>query len=431
MKFMHKKLALALSTLAIVVFTACADGGGGGGGGTTIDNVVVNIKDSKGSVSSTTYLENNTDVFIMAAVNQTSTYGPQTGLSLLGIKNLVIMSIGYLGAGTGLKTFNAGDTTGAYIDPNYAFYIESGAAPTAGSIDVTTYGAVGGVFAGTYNMDLCGLFDIFGEKCDATTVVNFAGSFSAQVEDNIGSQANPYTITSDGMGYAHGMDSTLATNFYWAYGFTPGSTHPITLAGLSSVGDLDLALLDSAGTVIPCDLLSNIGNGVGLAEECRFTAGARGDAYFKVSHVAGAALETYDISIGRYNPGGGGGGGGSHPDLIVEITGATYDAGLDALTINYTITNNGLSDLYLSMNRGIDVEGFFNPGAVPLVGAWGTQWVTHNTGIITNTGGLVTGTMVIPGNGVDTTGTAYVIVDTQNLEGESDETNNVSAGFGW
>ncbi|MDH5711865.1 MAG: hypothetical protein OEZ15_09410, partial [Gammaproteobacteria bacterium] len=121
-------------------------------------------------------------------------------------------------------------------------------------------------------------------------------SFSVQVDENIGSIGNPQLIPGDGSVQQHGMNSAIGTNYYSTDGLTPNEVYSIKLNGFSVTGDMDLALTDSAGTTISCDVLAVVPNGV--AEECQFTAGATGTANFKVSYAAGTVQESYDISIG-------------------------------------------------------------------------------------------------------------------------------------
>ena len=113
------------------------------------------------------------------------------------------------------------------------------------------------------------------------------------------------------------------------------------------------------------------------------------------------------------------------PDLKIAITSVAPDGFGDA-DVNFTISNVGTGP---TDGTAFFVDFFANPGIAPVLGDLTLLEFTLIAPVIA-AGGTFPDTMFISLGGF-LTGTAYVIVDSTEAIIEADETNNVSAAFGW
>jgi hypothetical protein len=107
-------------------------------------------------------------------------------------------------------------------------------------------------------------------------------------------------------------------------------------------------------------------------------------------------------------------------DLSVRITGVV-SSGTNTVTVSYTAENNGLADA-----SAFYVDVWPNEATPPSLGTTSSTRNSH-AGLVV--GGRISGTVTL--SSPLTSGTAYAIVDTEDSVTESDETNNVSAGYPW
>jgi hypothetical protein len=108
------------------------------------------------------------------------------------------------------------------------------------------------------------------------------------------------------------------------------------------------------------------------------------------------------------------------PDLSVRIT-SVISSGTNTVRVSYIAENTGLADA-----SAFYVDVWPNLATPPVIGSTSSARNIY-AGLVV--GSSVTGTVTLAS--ALTTGTAYAIVDTANAMTESDETDNVSAGYTW
>jgi subtilisin-like proprotein convertase family protein len=109
----------------------------------------------------------------------------------------------------------------------------------------------------------------------------------------------------------------------------------------------------------------------------------------------------------------------TEPDLQVSIENV-YADGTNTI-IKYRLQNTGSRDA-----GDYSVQVWANPASAPVVGDLGD---TSESFFSMSAGANFTRTVTVPNT--DASGTAYAIIDSQDIVSESDETNNVSAGLAW
>jgi hypothetical protein len=116
------------------------------------------------------------------------------------------------------------------------------------------------------------------------------------------------------------------------------------------------------------------------------------------------------------------GGGTSGVDLVVSIDSVTADG--SSVTFNYTASNLGETDA--TVDTWIDF--FINRASAPAIGVWGDCGKQLPASDLT-AGASFSGTKVC--TSAATSGTAYAIIDTDRLEAETNEDNNITSGYAW
>ncbi|MDH5518160.1 MAG: Ig-like domain-containing protein [Gammaproteobacteria bacterium] len=115
----------------------------------------------------------------------------------------------------------------------------------------------------------------------------------------------------------------------------------------------------------------------------------------------------------------------SMADLVVEITGVVVNAGVSE--ISYTLTNQGTLGINQSVSEYlVYVTCWDNLASPPVMGDFRTSSGSY---LPLAAGGSVSIWTGVPQSAVG--GTAYCIADTQGYVPESDDSNNISAGFAW
>ena len=213
-----------------------------------------------------------------------------------------------------------------------------------------------------------------------------------------------YTITNNGAGATDGTDFDV--DFFPNPGFVP-------VAGV----DLSAAFFTLVSVVIAAGNQQNFTSNFDLSG---FTSGT---AYMIVDSVLDIAEsnEGNNVSAGFPWPAVAG-----QPDLTVVID-SINDLGNNTADVTFTVTNGGAA---ATDGTEFFVDFFPNPLGAPVLGDTSPAFDSILP-IIAAAGGTFAVTVNFSLIG-ETAGTAYLIVDSfNNLIAESDETNNVSAGFAW
>jgi hypothetical protein len=200
---------------------------------------------------------------------------------------------------------------------------------------------------------------------------------------------------------------TVGASYYKVTGLAGDTLYRVLMDGLTADGDL-YAYSDAFLNNACPPTMSGID-----PESCDVLSNALGELYILVdgSKTSFGAFFTLQV--------------GTPPDLSITLDSLT-GLGDGTADVGFTITNNGY---FPWVPVGFWVDFFPNPISPPLLGETSFAYVRiDNFSLAGSAFAGFTENFSLGGN-VD--GTAYLIVDSEQEVPESDETNNVSAGYSW
>ena len=359
----------------------------------------------------TIFTETGSDPVVTIQLDQTAS--PAVATSIVLAKNFDAVSstygqtyfLGYVADTAGTLTFASGSANAVFMDTQMEMGDDGTYAP--GSITVSSYGAVGELVVGSYDVNLCEFGDLFANACGLGST-NYTGSFSAVREANAGTNASPKGLTIGAAETHHVSDLHGGLNVY-SVDVVAGTEYVINVTGLSA--DVLLAEYNNDASTYTSGTPGCVSNNAGTTDEsCTVTAlGTK--LYFTI----GGTEANYTVAVSEVVA--------AAPDLTISIDSVVVQAA--GLQVNYTMTNNGTADL---INADLVIGGFINPATTPVVGATADA-TSPLTAVNIASGATSTGSILF--STTATSAALYLTVDHNSSISEENESNNVSAVFNW